>query len=205
MSLTKVFITPIPLLFRVLRSKYLLLTPLATFNGKVFIMQKEIEVNNYKGMIGFISIPKELNEWGGWVHCSGFDEDEKGWLDLLITKVQNAYLGIGFIKVNGKTINIGRVFGKSFKGYLSIDGLRWIFKISKNNIKINVNADPRNMIMAEYEDPNGNKYCHNTEIANLVLNIDNKAFTCIGRAFFEYGTSKPLLNNKIIIVTTTPA
>lgn len=71
-------------------------------------------------MIGFIRSRRELENWG-WVHCSGFDENDEGWVDLLVTKVRGRYVAIGFIKLR-KLYNIGGILGREFKGYL---GLKW--------------------------------------------------------------------------------
>ncbi|MGC9180243.1 MAG: hypothetical protein ACP5GZ_08585 [Vulcanisaeta sp.] len=189
---------PVPPLLRILRNKYLMLTPLALFNGYVTIKDKEVKVDNYRGMIGFTSTPRELNEWV-WAHCSGFDEDDLGWLDLLVTGIfHNTYLGIGLIKVHNQVINIGGFYGRVFKGSLKLNGLKWVFNTNKGKVEIYVNVDPRDMIVAEYEDVGGNKYCHNTEIADLIIRINNEELSCKGRAFFEYGITKPLLNNRII-------
>jgi len=183
---------PIPPLIRLLRrDKYVILTPLAVFDGHINVGENRYEVNEYLGMVGLIDSRRELREWG-WTHCSGFDEYDRGWIDLLVTKVGDRYIALGLVKSRRGLYNIGGMWGRVFRGNLGLGGISWSFKLSGLSVGLRVTSSPGSMIIAEYEDPGGTRYCHNTEIGDMELLIDGERYSCADRAFFEYGTTQPL-------------
>lgn len=182
---------PLPLLVRLVRrDKYLLVTPLAVFNGYVDIENEHYDIKDHAGMIGLIESRRELSEWG-WAHCSGFNENSKYWIDILITRLGSGHIAIGLLKLD-KLYNIGGVMGRKFDGSLGLNGINWSFRLGHYSIYMKVASEPSSMIIAEYEDPEGLRYCHNTEIGNMELLINDMKFSCVKRAFFEYGTSQRL-------------
>ncbi|MEM4067294.1 MAG: hypothetical protein QXV17_10605, partial [Candidatus Micrarchaeaceae archaeon] len=56
--------------FMDLRSRYILISPNSTFNGYVEYSGKHFSVQDYKGMVGYISQPDYLKQWS-WMHMSG--------------------------------------------------------------------------------------------------------------------------------------
>jgi len=196
-------VNSMPLLFRIFRrsSEYVIVSPLAIFNGNIVYDDKVYEVNEYKGMIGYISSNRYLHHWV-WVHCSGFEEDENGWLDILIASPDGSKeIMFGSIMLYGKLFYIGRIIGSSFNGKYDMNSLQVSIGIKKNvMVNIEVVANKKDMIIAKYEDPvEGYRYCHNTEIAdmNMTIRINNETrrLTCLKRTFFEYALSRILDEN----------
>jgi hypothetical protein len=196
-------VNSMPFLFRVFRrgSEYVMVTPLAIFNGSITYDDRVYEISEYKGMIGYISSNRYLHHWV-WVHCSGFEEDNNGWLDLLIASPDGTKdVMFGSIMLHGKMFYIGRMIGLPFNGKYDIDYLRTNVRINRNVlVNINVIANKNDMIIAKYEDPvEGYRYCHNTEIADMSMtmqiNNETKQLTCVKRTFFEYALPRILDEN----------
>ncbi len=187
-------VNPMPLLLRIFRrdSKYIMVSPYVIFNGNVVFNDKVYEINEYQGTIGYISSSRYLHHWI-WLHCSGFEEDKNGWLDMLIASPDGSKeIMFGSIKVHDKLFYIGRLIGTPFNGKYDMTSFKTSIQIRKNmSAEIEVSARRDKMIIAKYEDPiEGYRYCHNTEIADMMMTIqtnnETKKLTCSGRTFFEY-------------------
>jgi hypothetical protein len=189
-----------PLARLVSRSRYLLLTPLGVFDGEVRLGNDRITIKDHVGMVGYISSPRELDEWA-WAHCSGFDEDPMGWLDLLVTKMGGGYIALGLVRLRGRLMRLGGALGSVFRGRLGLGGINWSSRLGGYPMELSVNADTNRMILAEYEDPRGPRYCHNTEVGDMKLTLGGEEFACLGRAFFEYGAPSPLdVVGRVVVV-----
>ncbi|MEM4558331.1 MAG: hypothetical protein QW208_00020 [Acidilobaceae archaeon] len=190
---------PVPLLYRILRrkSKYVIVNPNTLFNGTVIVNNEEIKVENYRGMIGFISGDKYLDHWI-WTHCSSFEEDPEGWIDILVASPDGKRRVLfGLLKYDNKLIHIGKILGVNYIGEVSHEKFNANVKVGDYSISIEARALKENMIIAKYEDPaNGARYCHNTEIADAVISIEKgelkMKLSCNKRAFYEYALTKVL-------------
>lgn len=183
---------PIPLIFRIIRrsSKYLIANPNTTFEGAVSIMGEEFSVN-HRGMIGHVGGDRYLNHWA-WSHCSGFDEDPEGWLDILVASPDGRRRVLfGVVKRGNKVIHVGRIMGSPFRGELGLERFNAEAEAGGYRLKLEVEAAREDVIVARYEDPvEGYRFCHNTEIASLTLTLEGKMgrtrLGCSKRAFYEY-------------------
>ena len=183
---------PIPLIYRVLRrsSKYLIANPNTTFKGVVSVMGEEFSVD-HRGMIGYVSGDRYLHHWA-WSHCSGFDEDPDGWLDILVASPDGRRRVLfGMVKHEGKLLHVGRIMGAPFRGELGLEKFKAEAEARGYKLKLEVEASRENIIVAKYEDPvEGYRYCHNTEIASSTLALEGRIgrvrLNCSKRAFYEY-------------------
>lgn len=187
---------PVPLLYRILRrkSKYIIVSPNAVFNGSVKLMEEEVTVEGYRGMIGFISGDKYLDHWV-WAHCSGFDEDPKGWMDVLVASPDGRRRVLfGLLRYDDKLVHIGRALGVRYAGDLGLGSFKAALKAGGRRINISVQASKEDIVVAKYEDPiDGVRYCHNTEIATATVEVEGVGkLSCYKRSFYEYALTKKL-------------
>jgi hypothetical protein len=203
-------VNTVPLIIRLLRrrSRYIILSPLALFSGRIRFENKVFDVENYGGMIGFIASDRYLHGWV-WTHCSGFDEDSSGWYDLLIGSPDgNRWIAFGAIKADSRLIKLGGLAGETFRKAPDLGLLEYASKSKGFNVNLRVTARREDIIVAVYEDPvEGYRYCHNSEIASSTLTISRngykKVYNCQDRAFYEIVTPKVLDQSLPLIKSLT--
>jgi hypothetical protein len=192
-------VNPIPLILRFLRrrSRYVMLSPLAFFNGRVRFNDEVFDMENYTGMVGFIKSDRYLHEWV-WAHCSGFREDASGWFDLLIASPDGRRrVAFGAMRVDGRLVKLGGLMGWDFRGASDLGLLEYTFKHGGFNASLRVVARRGDIIVAVYEDPvEGYRFCHNSEVASSTLTISRdgyeRVYSCQGRTFYEIVTPEML-------------
>jgi hypothetical protein len=192
----------IPLLYRLIRrkSKYAIVEPNTTFKGIVRLRGEEFGIELFQGMIGYISGDRYLDHWL-WYHCSGFEEDMNGWVDILVASPNGKQKVLfGLLKYNKSIIHIGRLIGIPYKGELELGKFNTSIDARGYRITLDVTASKDNMIVAKYEDPLGGvRYCHNTEIADSTLTLEGNGkkikLTCNKRAFYEYALARKIDEN----------
>lgn len=184
-----------PPLIRMLRrrSKYIMVHPHALFNGVVRFRGERYDVSDALGMVGYISSDRYLHHWV-WVHCSGFDEDISGWIDILIASPKGEKnILFGALRYRNKTYRIGGLRGSKFMGEYDLGYLRGNTVFKHGVISFSFEADHEDIIVAKYEDPvGGYRYCHNTEVANANIVIKTEKgelyLSCARRTFMEIVT-----------------
>lgn len=198
-------VPPLIRLFR-RRSRYIMVHPHAIFNGEVWFKERQYNILNVPGMIGYITSDRYLHHWV-WVHCSGFEEYSDAWLDLLIASPDGGKeILFGALKYGGRVFRIGGLSGSKFDGEYGLGYLRGNIGYKAGAMDISFNTDKRNIIIAKYEDPvEGFRYCHNTEVAdaNIVIKMkggEERWLSCIGRAFMEIVVPE-ILDESLTMVT----
>ncbi len=192
----------IPLLYRLIRrkSRYVIVEPNTMFKGIVRLENEEFKVESFQGMIGYISGDRYLDHWL-WYHCSGFEEDTNGWIDILVASPNGKQRVLfGLLKYDGNIISIGRLVGVPYKGELKLEKFNTRIDLGEYRITLDVTASKEDMIVARYEDPLGGvRYCHNTEIADSALVLESKdrkiKLTCNKRVFYEYALTRKIDEN----------
>lgn len=177
-----------------LRSKYTLISPYTLFNGSIVSSDKEIlDIENYKGMVGYISQPDYLNEWS-WMHMSGSSEDSDMWMDLLITDIMFMKRRISLLsaKIDGKKLRT-KIIPLVFEGtanHLGIDGK---IMTSDGELYIGAILDPKRSIKTKYDAVKGNHdiFCYNSEISDVYVRYNGRIFTSKS-GFLEYAGEKDM-------------
>jgi hypothetical protein len=183
----------IPLLLRIIRreSRYILVYPYAVFDGEIVFKDKRYGFPNIRGMVGYISSKRYLHHWA-WAHCSGFEEDAEGWIDLLMASPDGKRnILFGALKYRGNIFKIGGLLGSKFDGEYGLGLFKGGCSISGGVLEFKFVGDREDIIIAEYEDPiEGYRYCHNTEVGDAELLIKTRdagevRLSCRKRAFME--------------------
>ena len=184
---------PVPLILRLIRrrSRYIMVYPYALFRGVVKHGGAEYFVDDALGMVGYIASNRYMHHWV-WGHCTGFDGDPSGWLDILMVSPDGVKeIVFGALKYLGKVYRIGGLMGSSFLGSYGLGFFKGRVGASRLTLEFSFRADLSDLIVARYEDPvEGIRFCHNSEVADADLTIyldgDEVRLGCKKRAFMEY-------------------
>ncbi|MEM0111928.1 MAG: hypothetical protein QXK90_04110 [Candidatus Parvarchaeota archaeon] len=170
------------------RSNYTLLTPLAVFEGYIGHSGNQINVDGYKGMIGYISQPDYLRKWT-WMHMSGSEEDPDMWADVLVTDIRLMGRNVSLLsaRIDGNLIKT-KLMPLTFEGKTYISGIHGDIKVKGENISVDAEAIPKKTIKVKYDAVKRyDAFCYNSEAADVSLRYHGRSFTS-NSGFFEHGT-----------------
>lgn len=170
------------------RSRYILVSPYSSFDGNISFKGKVYDLNDYRGMVGYISQPDYLKEWS-WMHVSGSEEDESMWMDLLVSnrKIGNGKVSLFSGRIDGK--HIRSFIPAKFVGGNGFQGIRGELRASGEGFTIDSYAPGENTVKVKYDRVKRNEvFCYNTEIAHSTIYWKGRKYTPLS-SFQEYGTS----------------
>ena len=175
-----------------MRSRYILISPDAIFNGHITYLNEFHNIREYRGMVGYISQPDYLKHWT-WMHLSGSTEEKEMWMDLLISdkELGGKKVSLFYGRINGKLIR-SSPFPAMFTGTDNISGIEGMLSIKGEKFTIHSRASRNRTIKAKYDAVREHdSYCYNSELAETSIEHKGRTYTSI-TSFLEHGTLENL-------------
>jgi hypothetical protein len=180
-----------------------LMTP---FTGVVKVDDDEYEFSGSSGMQSHRWGRKHASTWA-WGHCSHFDGGADATFEALAAKASLGFLPgptltFAFLHLEGEDIafNELRWVRRARSSYTMPT---WAFSAHTDTYKVvgASRAHPDRLIQLDYQDPDGShRYCANSEIADLALEVYGKtgagwrhhrSLTATGTSHLEFGRKEP--------------
>lgn len=175
------------------------------FSGTVTVDERDIELEQAPGSQSHRWGARHSESWT-WAHCSSFDEEDAVFEGV----AAQASLGplpapkstFVFLRYKGEDIAFNELKW-ALRARSEYDLPSWSFKARTDRWKITgtASAYPDRMVQVTYHDPDGSeRYCANSEVADLALQIFSKKgrewvldgmLNATGSAHLEFGRREP--------------
>ncbi len=169
-----------------LKSRYVLLSPNALFNGWVTYLGEFYNIKDYRGMVGYISQLDYLSHWT-WMHMFSSKEGNM-WVDLLISDREFGGRKIALFsgRINERLIH--PFFPTLFSGSTDISGIEGVLNVAGKKFIIHSHTDKNTMIKVKYDAVRKHdSYCYNSELATTSIEHEGRTYFS-SVSFFENGT-----------------
>lgn len=187
---------------RVPRTKAVSLAPLATFQGRVTVGAKTLEIDGWPGMVGHNWGSEHAERWV-WMHGARFAREPASWFDVTIGRIRLGglilpWIANGGLWLDGRTYRVG---GPTTIRSTSIDARpgHCRFTIPGRGVTVHgeVSAAEDSTVAWRYSDPAGGEhYVSNCSVASFALTVRARDREPLhlhlpAGAAYEHGTREP--------------
>jgi hypothetical protein len=180
------------------KTKLLSPYPDARFSGQVKVGERELELRDWRGMVGHNWGAQHAERWI-WMHGADFEGAPDVWFDgalgrIKLGPVTTPWIGNGTIHIDGERHRLGGP-GAARKTKVNENPTRCDFQLPGSEITLSgrVEAEKKNFVGWVYSDPNGHD--HNTvncSIADMTLTVSrnghaDRELRVRGGAAYELG------------------
>ncbi len=194
----KLYAGPLP------RTKSLTLLPEAEFDGHVRIADRNIELGEWRGMVGHNWGTQHAEQWV-WLYGDQFSEGGsppvgKTWIDLVAGRVRVAglttpWIANGAIQIDGERLRLGGI-GRVVSTRVRPRVGRCEINLRGDGVRVRAAFEaPRDQLVVwRYADPDGSEHhALNSSLADLDLTVERerhgpRRLGTSGRAVYEWGT-----------------
>lgn len=194
----RLYTAPLP------RTKSLTLLPEAVFDGRVRIADRNIELSEWRGMVGHNWGTQHAEQWV-WLYGDRFSEGgsppaEGSWLDLVAGRVRAAglttpWIANGALQIDGERLQlggIGRVASTRVRPH--VGRCEVLLRGEGVRVRATFEASRDQLVVWRYADPDGSEHhALNSSLADLSLTVERerhgpRRLSTRGRAVYEWGT-----------------
>src|SRR3954452_12891078 len=163
---------------RVPRTKTLSPHPRTTFDGRVTVGDRQIEVEGWPGMVGHNWGAEHAERWI-WTNGTGFESDPDAYLDAAIGRIKlgpatTPWIGNGVLYVDGELHRLGGVERtRSTVVGETPQGAQLVLPGKGVTVSGRVGAEPERFAGWKYADPDGGGHdVVNCSIASMTLSVE---------------------------------
>ena len=162
------------------KAKALVGLPMAVFNGKLAINDREISIQDWVGSQNHNWGSKHTDDYA-WGQIAGFDNNPQSFFEIATARLRigpfwTPYMTLMVLRHGGKEYTLNS-FRQSLKANGSFEYFHWKFSSEDKTIAIDgsISASRENFVgLNYYNPPGGNKHCLNTKIASCRLSVKFK-------------------------------
>ncbi len=194
----RLYETPLP------KAKALVGTPLARYDGELFVGDERIEVDGWVG--------SQNHNWGrqhtdhyAWGQVAGFDDEPDAFLELSTARLRLGPVWTPFmtplvLRLDGQA-HVLTGLGRALRAKGRFVPFEWTFATKAPGIRIEgtIKAEDRDFVALRYDNPpGGQKTCLNSKLASCELRVEREGkpvrrLRTERRAAFEILTDHPPL------------